>query len=766
MSVSLEIMSLQQRACAPAVASVRRILRVRGTVQGVGFRPFVHRLASQLSLTGFVQNAPELVLIDIEGSPQSVAAFENRLARERPAQARVESVYAEDADPMGRSGFVIATSQMGEARSARVSADIATCAPCLRELREPRDRRFGYAFINCTDCGPRYSISLEVPYDRPRTTMAAFTMCDACALEYHDPLSRRFHAQPNACPQCGPRLWIEPEGAADPIAAAVMALKRGDIVAVKGIGGFHLACDATSIEAVARLRERKRRWRKPFAVMFEDLKAVRRSAILDDVACDALLSSARPIVLLHVRSSSGLAPDVSPGLSEVGAFLPATPLQHLLLKAHGGPLVMTSGNTSDEPIVISNQEARTGLKGVADLMLMHDRDIHMREDDSVVRVVQGEARVFRRSRGFVPEAIPLGFEAPPLLAVGADLKNTLCLVAGDAAILSQHIGDLENPEAQAFFSETRDHLEKLFGVRPRFVAHDLHPGYHSTLLAQRTGLPAVAVQHHHAHIASCLVDNGRNDRVIGVAWDGTGYGPDGTVWGGEFLVADLEGFRRVGRIRPVPMPGGDAAVREPWRMALAHALAAGVAPERVRHPSSAMVLAMLREGVHCVPTSSAGRLFDAVAALIGLRSHVMYEGQAAMELESIATRDAEPYPWALIESSAMIELDPRPLVLAIAGDIERGESAARISGRFHAALSESVVATCLRIRESEALSTVALSGGCFQNRLLTESTTEGLVREGFEVLLHRRVPCGDGGIALGQAAVAGWRLKDVSRNSR
>ena len=746
--------------------TVRRILRVRGTVQGVGFRPFVHRLASELSLSGFVRNAPDLVLIDLEGSPEGVAAFESRLVSERPAHASVENVQVENADPAGRSGFVIATSEMGEVRSARVSADLATCAPCLCELQDPADRRFSYAFINCTDCGPRYSISFEVPYDRSRTTMAAFTMCGACAFEYTDPTSRRFHAQPNACPQCGPRLWTEPGGTEDPIVTAVRALKRGDIVAAKGLGGFHLVCDATSVQAVRRLRERKRRWHKPFAVMFEDLEAVGRAAVIDDVARAALVSSCRPIVLLPVRSDSALDPDVSPGLNEVGAFLPATPLQHLLLRAHGGPLVMTSGNISDEPIVTSNEEARTRLKGIADLMLMHDRDIHMREDDSVVRVIHNEARVFRRSRGFVPEAIPLGFDAPPLLAVGADLKNALCLTTGDAAVLSQHIGDMENPEAQGFFSETRSHLERLFGVRPLFVAHDLHPGYHTTRLAQRAGLQAIAVQHHHAHIASCLVDNGRTDRVIGVAWDGTGYGPDETVWGGEFLVADLDGFRRVARIRPVPMPGGDAAVREPWRMALAHAFEAGVALDRGRHPTQAVVLAMLRRGVQCVPTSSAGRLFDAVASLVGLRSEAMYEGQAAMELESIATEGEEPYSWALLEPPEMIEIDFRPLVRAVVEEVERGESIARIAGRFHATLAEALVATCRRIREHEDLSTVALSGGCFQNRLLTESTASRLAREGFEVLLHSRVPCGDGGIALGQAAVAGWRLRHVSGNSR
>lgn len=733
----------------------RRIFRIRGTVQGVGFRPFVYRTALELGLRGSVWNDADGVVIDAEGQAEALDALAERLARSPPPRARIERLEIEEAAPLGASAFTIALSAPQAPASARVSVDLATCDACRRELGDPADRRYRYPFTNCTDCGPRYSIVRDVPYDRARTTMSGFVMCTSCLAEYEDPASRRFHAQPNACGLCGPRVWIEGSPRTDAVGEAVAALRRGAIVAVKGLGGFHLACDARSAAAVARLRERKRRADKPFAVMFPDIASVEREAVVEAAAAEALGGAQRPIVLLPRRAPSDLAEGVAPRLREIGAFLPGTPLHHLLLDSFGGPLVMTSGNLSEEPIAAANDEALGRLRGIADLFLLHDRDIHMRADDSVVRILLGRERLLRRARGHVPEAIDLGFEAPHILAVGADLKNALCLTTGGAAILSQHIGDLESYEAERFHGEVRQNLERLFQIRPRLVAHDLHPGYHSTALARRSGLPMVAVQHHHAHIASCLADNGRQGPVIGVAWDGTGFGPDATIWGGEFLVADLAGYERVGRIRPVPLAGGDAAVREPWRMAVAHLMAADLATEGVRAPARPSVEAMIRDGINTVPTSSAGRLFDAVASLVGVRDVVTYEGQAAVELEAISEGDhADGYR---LEWTDEAELDPRPLFRSVVADLERGESAARIGGRFHAALAEAIGAACARIRERTSLSVVALSGGCFQSRLLTLLTVKHLESAGFEVLLHARVPPNDGGIALGQAAVAAWR---------
>ncbi len=744
---------------APALA--RRIFRVRGTVQGVGFRPFVYRLAVELGLRGGVWNDADGLVIDAEGSPEALETLARRIASAPPPQAAVESVDVDGAPLVGLGPFAIGRSDDRPPSSARVSPDLATCAACCAELLDPQDRRFRYPFLNCTDCGPRYSIVRDVPYDRARTTMSAFSMCPPCAAEYEDRGSRRFHAQPNACPACGPRIRLD-GATSDPVEAAVSALREGAIVALKGLGGFHLACDARSAVAVGRLRERKRRSDKPFAVMFSDLTELEREAVVEPSAREALVSSRRPIVLLPMRPACSLAAGVAPGLREVGAFLPYTPLHHLLMQSFGGPLVMTSGNLSEEPIAGENGEALRRLRGIADLFLLHDREIHMRADDSVVRVVLGRERVLRRARGHVPDAIDLGFEAPEILAVGADLKGALCLTAGRTAILSQHLGDLESYETQVFFEEVRRNLERLFGVRPRLVAHDLHPGYHSTSLARSTGLPLFSVQHHHAHIASCLVENGRRGPVIGVAWDGTGYGPDGSVWGGEFLVADLRSYERVGRIRPVAMPGGDVAVREPWRMAVSHLMSAGLATDRIAHPARTTVEAMLREQVATVATSSAGRLFDAVASLVGLRQVTSYEGQAAMELEAISEpKEAEPYPLPLVGEEP-VELDPRPLLRAVVEDLDRGAGAAEVGARFHASLAVAIAAVCRQVRGRTGLGTVALSGGCFQSRLLTELTVERLQGAGFEVLLHARVPPSDGGIALGQAAIAAWSSRGSS----
>jgi hydrogenase maturation protein HypF len=733
----------------------RRVLRVRGTVQGVGFRPFVYRLAVELGLRGAVWNEPDGVVVDAEGGREALDALARRIREEAPPRAEVESVDVQAAVPAGQGPFAIRASAGQEAASARVPPDLATCEPCLRELIDPADRRHRYPFINCTDCGPRHSIVIDVPYDRARTTMAGFTMCGSCAVEYHDPRSRRFHAQPNACPRCGPRVWIHggPDGG-EALTAAVTALRRGAIVAVKGLGGFHLACDARDDEALRRLRARKRRPHKPFAVMFPDLAALSREAVVDADARAVLLSPRAPILLLPRRSPSALSGEVAPRLREIGAFLPYTPLHRLLLDAFGAPLVMTSGNRGEEPIAAGNEEALERLRDVADLFLLHDREVHARADDSVSRVLLGRERLVRRARGCVPEAIALDLDGPEVLAVGADLKNAPCLAQGGAAVLGQHVGDLEHLESQRFFAEARAGLERLFRARPRVIAHDLHPGYHGTALALGSGLPTVAVQHHHAHVASCLADNGRRDRVIGVAWDGTGHGPDGTVWGGEILIADLAGCERVGRLRPVALAGGDAAVREPWRMALAHLLDAGCDTARVRVRGRHTVEAMIREGLNSVPTSSVGRLFDAVASLAGIRDIATYEGQAAVELEAAAADvDATPYPLP-VSDAGLLELDARPLVAALALDLDRGADAALVSARFHRSLAGALRQACERVRDQSGLGVVALSGGCFQNRRLTLLAVEELEAAGFEVLLHARVPASDGGIALGQAAVA------------
>ncbi|MBI3894246.1 MAG: carbamoyltransferase HypF [Candidatus Wallbacteria bacterium] len=737
----------------------RRIVVVHGTVQGVGFRPFVYRTAVALGLKGAVWNESGGVVIDVEGDPSAVQAFLRELGDGAPAVARVESIEQSESELAGHQTFAILESRPGATQHARVSPDLAACPACLAEMNDPADRRNRYPFINCTDCGPRYSIVSELPYDRPRTTMANFAMCRPCAAEYVEPSHRRYHAQPIACSDCGPRLTaVGLDSGDDPVGSAVRALRRGAIVALKGLGGFHLACDATDEAAVATLRRRKERWDKPFAVMFPSLSALEHAAVVDDSERASLTSRRAPIVLLKRRPEAGLAPSVAPGLDELGAMLPYTPLHHRLLSEFSGPLVMTSGNRSEEPIAWDNQLALGALGPIADAFLLHDRDIVAPLDDSVVRRFLGRERVLRRARGYVPETLPLGVTGPDVFAAGADLKNVFCLARDGTAVLSQHLGDLEGLEVQRSFERVRDHLRRLFDVRPRAVAHDLHPDYHSARLALDLGLPAVAVQHHHAHIASCLVENGRDERVIGVAWDGAGFGPDGTVWGGEFLLADLDGFERAGRLRPVPMAGGDLAAREPWRLALAHAVEAGLPWPGARSPKTEAVEAMIRKRVLTTPTSSAGRLFDAVASLAGLRDACSYEGQAAMELEAATLElDLPPYPFPVIDGT-LLELDARPLIAAVLADARRDAGPGVIGWRFHAALAAAIEQACRLLRARSGLGTVALSGGCFHNVRLAAQTVARLECAGFEVLLQASVPSGDGGIALGQAAIATRRL--------
>jgi hydrogenase maturation protein HypF len=672
----------------------------------------------------------------------------------------------------GEPVFSIVDSPAGGEVATLVSADSATCADCLAELSDPKNRRYRYPFINCTNCGPRFTIVRGVPYDRPFTTMAGFPMCADCRREYEDPGDRRFHAQPVCCPVCGPRLWFhetrqesrhesnqEPSQKPDrttPLKSTVDALRAGAIVAIKGLGGYHLAVDAENETAVAALRGRKHREDKPFAVMVPDLAAARKTAELGEIGEQLLTSRRSPIVLLPRVANGTLATAVAPGNRRIGLLLPYTPLHHLLLGDFGSPIVLTSANVSDEPIVYRDEDALSRLKNIADAFLVHDRAIHTRTDDSVVRPVRGRVQLQRRSRGYAPEPVTLHRKVPRhVLGCGAELKNTFCLAKDDHAFVSHHIGDLENYETLKSYTEGIRHWRELFDVTPAVVAHDLHPEYLSTKYAlELEGVERVGVQHHHAHIASCLADNGEDGPVLGVAFDGTGYGTDGTIWGGEFLLADLAGFQRVGHLQTVPMPGGAAAVREPWRMAAAHLDAAGITVEdlKTRHEERwDDVIKMARSRLNSPLTSSAGRLFDAVAALLGVRDSVNYEGQAAVELEQLADPEERGIYPVGINRNQVSTVD---LIRAVAEDQRSHTHQKIIAARFHNSIADVIARLCDQLRIAE---TVALSGGVFQNALLLDRTMEALNNKGFRVLTHSRVPVNDGGISLGQVAVAAAR---------
>ena len=824
---------------------VRKRIRVRGIVQGVGFRPFVYNLAHQMGLAGYVLNSSAGVTIEIEGSEPAVSRFVATLRTHPPTLAQIEDVAIAELEPVGDAGFVIRHSEAEAGEFVLVSPDVATCDDCWRDFGDSANRRYGYPFTNCTNCGPRYTIIQDIPYDRPATTMAKFHMCRRCQAEYDDPSNRRFHAQPNACPECGPGLAPMPAdgefpGTEDYQSRGTSAILRrvrellsdGKIVAVKGLGGFLLACDAENDEAVRALRTRKRRSDKPFALMARGIADVESFCLVTAEERDLLLSARRPIVILQRREGLAISPAVAPGNATIGVMLPYTPLHYLLFSDSPGELstfralVMTSGNLSEEPIVTSNEEAWQRLREVADWFVFHNRDIYMRADDSVARVFDQRERVLRRSRGYVPHPVDLGIELEEILACGAELKNTLCLTKGRYAILSQHIGDLENFETLVFFEETLANLKKLFRVEPRAVAYDLHPQYLSTQFAQRLPLERkIGVQHHHAHIASCMAENHLSGKVIGVAFDGTGYGTDGKIWGGEFLVADFTGFERRAHLRYVPLPGGDAAVRQPWRMAMSYLrdalgerylsqatdcwLQTGAAPLGIQSrragrnnlaqhgapplggvlggagndPESlgdgtevarlegkvskhdiSVVDAMLTRGLNCIDTSSCGRLFDAVSSIVGLRHEVTFEGQAAIELESIADAAVERvYPYAIADGDTA-QLDMRPMIEAIVNDLSREVPANEISAAFHNTLAAAIAEVCRRIRAAEGLSRVCLSGGTFQNVFLLQRTVNGLRRDGFEVFLHALVPPNDGGIALGQAVIANAVLAAGNRS--
>ena len=758
-----------------SAAAVRKSVEVSGIVQGVGFRPYVFRLATERSLVGSIRNTARGVTIEIQGAAQRVDDFVDALPREAPPLARIVGMTVADLPAADDCEFRIVETSRGDRVATLISPDVAVCGDCLREMLDPEDRRYRYPFINCTNCGPRFTIIRTIPYDRPFTSMARFAMCPLCRAEYDDPRDRRFHAQPNACWSCGPQLELrDPGGTApdgtDPLGRTVEALRRGLVVAIKGLGGFHLAVDATNADAVERLRERKRRVEKPFAVMVPDLAAAASLCVVDAAGAAALEQVRRPIVLLPRRDGTRVAGAVAPGNRSLGLFLPYAPLHHLLFAGTGlGALVMTSGNLSEEPIAIGNEEALERLGSLADVFLLHDRDILLRCDDSVVRPLGGKIRQIRRARGWVPTPVFLAREIPPVLAAGGELKSTICLTRGDQAFLSQHIGDLENAEATSFFGEAIEHLRRILEIEPVAVAHDLHPDYYSTRWAAACGLPAIAVQHHHAHVASCMAENGIAGDVIGIALDGTGYGTDGKIWGGEVLIADELRFTRAAHLEYVAMPGGEAAVRQPWRMALAylHAhygerlfdLPIRFVRELQRRESETLIR-MIERGVNAPRTSSCGRLFDAVAALLGVRATINYEAQAAIELENLITSgDARAYPLELRDGDDGIVIATRPLFEALIADLIREVPHGMMSRRFHLGLVEALAAVAERLRDRTALGRVCLSGGAFQNAFLFEILESRLRESGFEVFSHAEVPSNDGGLALGQAIVAGARLR-------
>ncbi len=787
-----------------AVPAVQlRQINVRGVVQGVGFRPFVYRLAHEHDLKGWVLNHSGGVEIEVEGPLPALEDFLRGLTALAPPLARIVGVEATEAPPAGYTSFEIRHSVAQEGLYQLISPDIATCPDCLYELLDPGDRRYRYPFTNCTNCGPRFTIIRDIPYDRPLTTMQPFAMCPSCQREYDDPLDRRFHAQPNACPVCGPHVWLEdPSRPGERLAERDGALRlagqrllEGKVLAIKGLGGFHLACDATNGEALDTLRARKGRPAKPLAVMMATMEDVHRHCLVSEPERALLTSQQCPIVLLRWRHESAVVRTVAPNNLYLGVMLPYTPLHHILLRDVDRPLVMTSGNLSEEPIAKDNQEALRRLGSLADFFLLHNRDIYARYDDSVVLSVQssphaareldpmdrgsgtnahaagsGQVQFIRRSRGYAPFPVRLPFSASPILATGAELKNTFCLTRDDFAFLSQHIGDMENLETLEHYEAAIELYKHHFRVEPQVIAYDLHPDYLSTEYAKRTpqNTIQIGVQHHQAHVAACLADNGwdpAQGSVIGVAWDGTGYGSDGTMWGGEFFVGDYHQLRRVAHLEYLPMPGGDTAIRNPWRLAWAYVYVLTgrlLAPTEVREEEVRIVHQQVDRRLNSPLTSAVGRLFDAVAALIGVRQRVTYEAQAAIELEMLATQwanrraeaDSAIYPYDIEQEDGMAIVRLGRLVEAVLADLGMGVEPARIGWQFHRTLSEILADTCLAISRQTGVRTVALSGGCFQNRLLQALAVARLEEARFRVLIHRHVPCNDGGMSLGQATLA------------
>jgi hydrogenase maturation protein HypF len=747
----------------------RAKVTVSGVVQGVGFRPFVYQLAQKNRLGGYVANTTAGVDIEIEGEAEQIETFLRDMHTRTPPLARVTQLEKQYLPPLAYQDFIIRKSQADAARSVLISPDVCICEDCLREMNDPRDRRYHYPFINCTNCGPRYTIIDDIPYDRENTSMAVFPMCEQCQKEYDNPADRRYHAQPVACWTCGPDVRFygsskEALSGFNALVAAAQHLKAGDIVAIKGLGGFHLAVDATNAAAVARLRARKCRDEKPLALMSPGVDDVSRYAYLSAVESKALQSSERPIVLLQKKDLHPLAAQVAPRTRLFGVMLPYTPLHHLLLQQGFLALVLTSGNISDEPIVMHNQEALDRLSGVADCFLIHDRGISVRNDDSVVRVVDGKIRMVRRARGYAPLPVFLRHALRPTLACGSLLANTICLVRANRAFLSQHIGDLENLEAYQVFTETIEHMKRIFEIDPDVIAHDLHPDYLSTQYAvSQKGIRKIGVQHHHAHIVSCMAECGISGPVIGLAMDGTGYGTDGTSWGGEILVADVHDFERIGHFEGVPLPGGDAAVREPWRMAVSYLHQTFGADlfdlsipfvKNLDLTRAHLVVDMIEKHINTPQTSSCGRLFDGIAALVGLRNRVSYRAQAAIELEMAIGEGDGDYPTSLNEEQGKIIIPTTAIVRGVVSDLIAGVDRQTISRKFHTTLIRVFAQACVEVRNRRTLNRVVLSGGVFQNAFLLSTLETALLDLDFEVYTHSLVPTHDGGIALGQAVVA------------
>jgi hydrogenase maturation protein HypF len=789
-------------------------ISVRGIVQGVGFRPFVYGLAVKHNLKGWVYNTSEDVRIEIEGEAEAVGQFELELKTKAPPLAHIEGVTIEHHPPRGYKNFEIRHSQAQEGKYQLISPDVATCQACLGELLNPEDRRYRYPFTNCTNCGPRFTIIEDMPYDRPKTTMRYFQMCPQCRAEYDNPLDRRFHAQPNACPKCGPQVeLVDNQGSlitgSNPIAAASQLLREGKIVAVKGLGGFLLACDATNNSAVKTLRQRKKRSSKPFAIMVATVDEAKRHCYVSSEEENLLTSPQSPIVLMRWREDSSVSREVAPNLRFLGIMLPYTPLHHILLRDTGLPLVMTSGNLSEEPIARDNDEALRRLSGIADYFLIHNRDIYSRYDDSVAIVERGSSQLIRRARSYAPYPIRLSFEARQVLGCGAEEKNTFCLTKDNYAFLSQHIGDMENMETLEHFDSTISLYKRLFHIEPEIIAYDLHPDYLATKYARElgeSGIKLIPVQHHHAHIASCMADNGLESPVIGVAFDGTGMGADGSIWGGEFLVADYRNFTRVGHLEYLPLPGGAAAIKRPYRTAIGYiltllgenALNAVIATlnelkgkqsqlasiGQVTEVEVEVIKRQLERKINSPLSSSMGRLFDAISALLGIRGEINYEGQAAVELEmaALASYGEEPssviarpvpseareldeaisgnnesYPYRIVEDEGIRIVHLRDLLSAVIEDLHQGISKGMISVKFHNTVARMINEMCHLIAdETPMVSGVALSGGVFQNRLLLRKAVSLLESSGFRVFTHKQVPCNDGGISLGQAVIANF----------
>jgi hydrogenase maturation protein HypF len=779
MSVATQPLKPRTAGANASAGGARERVRfaVRGVVQGVGFRPFVWNLATRLRLSGSVYNTSGAVIIEVEGERKALDMFAAALRQEAPRLARIDAVEETALDAVGDEGFRIVESRAVEGDYQPIAPDAATCAACVADILDPGNRRHGYPFTNCTNCGPRFTIIEDIPYDRPLTTMRHFAMCDVCRQEYEDPADRRFHAQPNACPVCGPRLWYtDPLGtelSGDPIELAAEAIARGEIIALKGLGGFQLCCDAADDAAVTRLRDRKHRPAKPFAVMCADLATVRRVCDVSNAETELLEGSIRPIVLLRRRrdrAATPLADSVAPGLDELGVMLPYTPVHHLLLRASGRRLVMTSGNVSEEPIAKDNAESVRRLSSIADGFLLHDRDIYARYDDSVVRVVDGVPRMIRRARGYCPLPVRVESSDGQVLALGAHLKNTFCVLRDGNAFTGPHIGDLDSPRTLAHHDEALRTYLRLFRTSPATVAADLHPDYASTRIAERwwdAGAGVVRVQHHHAHIASVLAEHGLRGTVLGVALDGVGLGPDNAVWGGEFLLCDERSYRRVGHIAPVRQPGRDACAREGWRMAIAYLAAAGelddTPPSWFARAAGApderrwRLVSRLARSDAAPITTSAGRLFDAVASLLGVAQESTFEAEAAMRLEALAASAGDPSAMAHIDiglDGDPAVLDTVELVRTLFLERQRGGSPAMLAAVFHESLARGIASACVRLGADHGVNRIALSGGVFQNALLLSRVALLLRENGLFVYTNQQVPANDGGISLGQALVA------------